>query len=138
LLIVVLTKPAVILVGAKGAPAGTPTWVDKAWVKEASWVNKVLNKVIVELPNKTGSVASLDPKNTLLEDKITFPVVSKLIDSTAFRLIDFLELNNKWSIVVLNTNLPDFKITCYGDWANRDEGVVRINSTGLKPVFEER
>ena len=39
-------------------------------------------------------------------------VVSKFIDSTAFKFIDFLEDNSKWSSVVLNTNRPEFNITC--------------------------
>ena len=30
--------------------------------------------------------------------------------------MDFLELNNTWSTVELNTNLPEFKISCFPEY----------------------
>ena len=72
----------------------------------------MFNNWTVVFPNKTCSVALLDPRYTSPACRVTLPVVSKLIDSTAVKPIDFWEDKSKWSCVVLNTNLPEFRITC--------------------------
>ena len=107
-----------MLVGAKGVPGGTPTCVERILVNVCNSFKRVFNNSIVESPNKTDSLAILLPKNTPPPSetgyvlKIMGWVVSKFIDSTEFKFIDFLEDNNKWSSVVLNTNLPEFNIIC--------------------------
>ena len=53
---------------------------------------------MVESPNNTDSWAEAPPNKTWAPPITTGPIVSKLIDSLAFKLIEFWELNNKWSL----------------------------------------
>ena len=102
-----------IFKGAKGVKAGVDVkvWVIAKYCFNAC--NKVPNKFTVALPSNKGSSALLEPKYSLPDWIVVFPVVSKFIESVPLILTDFCEAKIKWSKVVFKTILPEFSMICF-------------------------
>ena len=110
--------------GTSGVPGAVETTVEQTCKNALKLLIKLFKVEIVLLPNNTASVAFLEPKYTFSDCIVVFGE-SIFTFSTAFKLIDFLELNKIWSKVVLNTNLPELIKICLpeywsGDWGGFD------------------
>jgi len=97
-----------VAVGSSLTPSGTPTWLDKFEVNVAKFSNNWNNNSTVVSPNNTGSVAFLEPKYNSLA-WITKLEVSIFTLSRELKLMLFGELNNIWSVLLLNNSLSEFR-----------------------------
>ena len=116
--------PATIFKGPKGVPGGVETNVEQIVINASKFTNNWFNKVTVLFPNNKGSVAFLEPNLIKGDPTIKFALVSKLNPLTELNPIVWAELSNKWSWVVLNTNRPEFRITCLPAYWSGDVGDV--------------
>ena len=99
--------------GVDNATNGVPVPVDIIPFKESknsTILSSIDAKVVIVLsPNKTDSVAFLEPNN-ILPDWIIVVGASILTDSIAFKFTDLIELKSKWSWFVFNIIRPELYI----------------------------
>jgi hypothetical protein len=100
--------------GATAGPDGVGT-VCNAIHKLFNCVTNPDNRSIVVLPNNKGSTASLPPNNIVGELTVKLALVSKLKPLIALNPIVKAELNNIWSLLLLNNKRPEFNIICLSE-----------------------